>query len=81
MLFIKKKKKKTILQKLIIFKIIFFFNLVKDMPIGDRYSQSKFDFLLNYVFQNYSRGMFDLQMWIWKSINFLEKYNNFMNYK
>ena len=30
--------------------------------------------LLNYVFQNYLRGIFDLKSRIWKNSNFLEKY-------
>ena len=41
--------------------------LFEDMPNGDWYSYSTFDFLLNYVFQNYLRVIFDLKSRILKN--------------
>ena len=55
------------------FFTLFFFHLFEDMPNGDWYSYSTFDFLRNYVFQNYLQVIFDLKLRIWKNSNFLEK--------
>ena len=66
-------KKITILQIFVFTKIIFFFYLFEEVPNGDWYSYGTFDFLLNYVFQNYLQIIFDLESQIWKNSNFLEK--------
>ena len=40
----------------------FFFVFFKDMKNGDRYSESTFDYILNYLFYNYLRVIFKLKM-------------------
>ena len=65
--------KKIAILQIFFSKNYFFFYLFVDMPNEDWYSYSTFDFLLNYVFQNYLRVIFDLKSRIWKNSNFLEK--------
>ena len=65
-------KKITILQIFFFYKNNFFY-LFEEVPNGDWYSYSTFDFLLNCVFQNYLQVIFDLKSRIWKNSNFLEK--------
>ena len=55
------------------YKNNFLFHSFEDMPNGDWYSYSTFDFLLNYGFQNYLQVIFYLKSRIWKNSNFLEK--------